>query len=257
MFYFFSKLFNLLICPASWIVLLLVISYITKTKKRRKILLIFASGLFLIFTNNLLLNTVRYQTTKTYSTNFNDPDKHYEVAIVLGGFASMNKETGQMNPYKDRSERIWEAVRLYQKGLVKQILITGDGAIQIRKDGSSTADLFLDYMENFGIPKTVFILEQHSLNTRENALFSTRILREMNIPAKQCILITSATHMERSLSAFEKEDYQTDYLPVNIYIKPEEITWNDLYPRWDTAAEWSELFNEWIGRIAYRIAGYN
>lgn len=52
--------------------------------------------------------------------------KTWRVAIVMGGFGSMNRETGQMTYMEDRADRLWEAIRLYREGRVRQILITGD-----------------------------------------------------------------------------------------------------------------------------------
>lgn len=195
--------------------------------------------------------------TKPYSENFQEPNRHYEVAIVLGGFAFMNEETGQLKYLTDRAERLWEAVRLYKNGTVNYILITGDAVSQIKNDSTSTTELFLKYMYEIGIPRNAFILEQKSLNTRENASFTTDILKEMNIPPDECLLISSAIHLERGVAAFEKENYQLDYFPVNIYRKPQGFSWMDLYPKWSVAVKWEELLNEWIGRIAYKIVGYN
>ena len=88
--------------------------------------------------------------------------KQYKLAIVMGGFASMNRNTGQMQYELDRADRIWEAVRLWKKGVVERILITGDPTSIIQKDGTSTKELFLNYMEELGVPRSVFLLEQQN-----------------------------------------------------------------------------------------------
>ncbi|WP_439100111.1 hypothetical protein [Bacteroides finegoldii] len=77
----------------------------------------------------------------------------------MGGFASMNMQTGQMRYEQDRADRLWEAIRLWKKGQIGNILITGDPTSILQEDGTSTRDLFLNYMEELGVPCTAFILE--------------------------------------------------------------------------------------------------
>ena len=102
----------------------------------------------------------------------------------MGGFASMNRETGQMRYEQDRADRLWEAVRLWRNGTIEKILITGDGTSIVQPDGTSTEKLFLQYMEEMGIPQKVFILEKQALNTRQNALFTAEILKKKTLKAR-------------------------------------------------------------------------
>lgn len=159
----------------------------------------------------------------------------------------MNRETGQMRYEQDRADRLWEAVRLWRNGTIEKILITGDGTSIVQPDGTSTEKLFLQYMEEMGIPQKVFILEKQALNTRQNALFTAEILKKENIKGEECLLITSATHMKRSLACFKKTGIHPDYFPVNTYDTPKIINHRTFYPQWEAAIEWQELMNEWIG----------
>ncbi len=256
MFFELSKLLNLFISPISWIILLLIGIIIFKKKIYRRICIIACILVFLLFTNNLLVDYVKYQSVKAYSTAHIDTTQHYKVAIVMGGFASINKETKQLRYESDRADRLWEAVRLWRIGQVERILITGDSTSFIQEDGTSTTELFLRYMEEMGVPETTFILEQKARNTRENATYTAEILKRENITDKECLLITSATHIERSLKCFAKVGLHPDYYAVNIYDAPTNINHRSFYPSWDAAVKWQELMNEWIGDIAYKIMGY-
>lgn len=256
MFFELSKFLNLLVSPITWGIFLLIGTFIFRKKTWRKKCLIGCVVVFIVFTNNMLVEYVKYQNVKGYSHISIDTTKHYKVAIVMGGFASINKETGQMRYELDRADRLWEAVRLWKKGTLKQILITGDPSSVIEDDGSSTADLFLKYMEQMGVPQEVFILEQRARNTRENAIYTAKIIKQKGITDKECLLITSATHMKRSLKCFAKVGISPDFLPVNTYDKPVNINHRSFYPEWEAAVKWQELINEWIGDLAYRIMGY-
>ena len=256
MFFELSKFLNLLLSPITWIILLLIGTFLFKKKRKKKVCLYSCIAIFLLFTNGLLLGYVKHQMVKEYSTVQINPNKQYKVAIVMGGFASVNKETGALRYEQNRADRLWEAVRLWKAGVIDTILITGDPTSIIRKDGSSTAQLFLNYMELLGIPPSAFILEQKARNTQENAHNTTEILKSKEISDKECLLITSATHMKRSLKCFAKEGMFLDFYPVNIYSKPMSINHRAFYPSWNVAVEWQELLNEWFGDVIYKMVGF-
>lgn len=111
-------------------------------------------------------------------------------------------------------------------------------------------------MEELGVPRTAFILEQQARNTRENAKFTKEILEAKQIAGKECILITSATHIRRSLKCFAKIGLHPDFLSVNTYDAPSNINHRSFYPDWKAAVKWQELLNEWIGDWAYTMMGY-
>ncbi|MEG0559010.1 MAG: YdcF family protein [Muribaculaceae bacterium] len=258
MFFFeLSKFLNFfLVSPISWIFFLLAGFYFSKKKSVRKTCLIVAIAIFVVFTNQTLVNYVLYRMTREYAVTTIKHGKQYNVAIVMGGFGSINPKTGQLRYESERADRLWEAVRLWREGVVKNILITGDPSSQIKSDGSTTAPQFLTYMEEMGVPQECFILEQQAANTRQNAVNTMVILKQRKIKDKDCLLVTSAIHVNRSLKCFAKEGVHLDYMPVNIYELPSNLNHRALYPTWEAAVLWEGLFNEWIGDFAYRIKGY-
>ena len=256
MFFEISNFLKFFLSPITWIILLVILSFKLKKAAWRKVCLIMAVIFFVFFTNGLLVNYMRHQMIKSYCNTQIEEGKEYELAIVMGGFASVNKTTGQLQYEENRADRLWEAIRLWKNGRIKQILITGDPTIQIQEDGTSNKQLFLNYMTEMGIPSETFILEQHAKNTRQNALNTAQVLSQLNILDNDCLLITSATHMKRSLDCFSKVGIHLDYLTVNNYEKPQNINHRSFYPSWKAAVEWDELLNEWIGEIAYKIMGY-
>lgn len=212
--------------------------------------------MFLFFTNPYIIEYIKYRQTAKYISQKLIDNKVYDAAVVMGGFSKVNPETGNVSFTEGRAERLWEAVRLYKLGKIRKILITGDSSTLIMPDGSSNTDSFLKYMEDFGIPREAFVLEQNAKNTRENALFSKEILEKTGLDKDNILLITSALHMDRSLAAFKKVGMTPDYYAVGVYSPPGEFTHRSLYPRWKAATEWEELFNEIIGKLSYRGAGY-
>lgn len=241
-----------IVSPITWMVTSLILGFVLKRKGLRQVFLSLSAVLFVVFTNTWLVEKVRISMVKDYSTPM-VTQKHYKVAIVMGGFSSINRETGRLNYVYDRADRLWEAVRLYGEGFVDKILITGDPSTGIDDDGNTTAPQFLHYMSGFGIPSNAFILEQKALNTLQNARFTVDILKHDNIPADSCLLITSAIHMHRALDCFAKHSFSLDYIPVSVPQTSISFNHRALYPRWEAAVKWEQIFNELIGNMVYRL----
>lgn len=254
MFFIISKILKFLVFPLTWIFALFILSYFVKKKKWRKGLFIAAIAVLLLFTNKPLLQWAQYLTTKQYSQQ-QLPKKCYKVALVMGGYGSMNTETGQMHYIDDRGERLWEPIRLYHSGYVEKILISGDNSIAKDANGNTTADSFLKFMKGIDIPERDIILEQQARNTRENATYSIALLNSLKYKPEECLIVTSATHMKRSQDCFTAEGWTVDGFAVNIYPKPHPKLYMFI-PNWKTIVEWQELMNEWVGNIIYSIVGY-
>lgn len=256
MFFVISKILKVFLLPLTWIFLLFILAYLSKNKKWRKKHFIIAIIILLVFSNKPLLQWSQYMTTRSYSHQ-QLHKKYYKVAVVLGGFGNGGMDTVSMQPnyIDDRGARLWEAIRLYEAGTVEKIMISGDATVTIDKKGNSTADALKKYLEDFGIHDSDLILEQHARNTRENATMSIAILDSLGYNQNDCLLVTSATHMKRSLACFEACDWTLEGYATNIYPKPHPKLYHFI-PSWKTLIDWHELLNEWVGGIVYKIVGY-
>jgi uncharacterized SAM-binding protein YcdF (DUF218 family) len=63
------------------------------------------------------------------------------------------------------------------------------------------AEAMYDLILHEGVPADRVVVEDRSLNTRENAAYSTEILRERGMTTS-VVVVTSATHLRRSLKDF-------------------------------------------------------
>ncbi|MGA3160855.1 MAG: YdcF family protein [Terracidiphilus sp.] len=86
--------------------------------------------------------------------------------------------------------RARQALFAWQTGVFRKIVICGSGDPGI-----------LDFLIADGIPREVFVIEPRSISTRENALETARLIK--NMPGKK-VLLTSDFHMYRALRAFRK-----------------------------------------------------
>src|SRR3546814_15016216 len=68
---------------------------------------------------------------------------------------------------------------------------------------SSEAQMMANSLKEDGIPDSAMVLENRSFTTHENALYTTRKLKERHID--QILLVTSALHMPRAMAVFNKQ----------------------------------------------------
>ena len=252
MFFFLSKLLKVFIFPLTWILLLFILAYFVKNKKWRRGLFIAAIAVTLVFSNKPLLQWAQYLTTRPYSQQ-QMPKEFYRIGIVMGGYSNgMNTQTNQPEYINNRGERLWEAIRLYQCGIIEKIMITGDATFYRDQEGTTSEMSFRKYLSSFGIHDTDLILEPKARNTTENAAYSIALLDSLKYHPEECLIITSASHMKRSLYCFDNYHWITQGYAVNIYPKP-HISLNQFIPSWQAITDWQELLNEWFGNIAYKI----
>lgn len=255
MFYIISKLLKFIVMPLSWVIGLLIAATFVKDKGWRRLLFGTAVVLMIVFTDKPLLQLAQYHYTKGSSCIL-PPKAHYDIAIIMGGFGSMNTSVGQFIPFQDRSPRLMETLRLHNMGIVDKILISGDETIAIDNKGNTTAPAFLRYMEQMGVPDSCWILEQKARNSRENATYSIAILDSLGYRPQQCLLVSSASHLRRSLDCFTALGWNMDTYATNIYPYPGHQHFRDFVPSWRILIDWQELLNEYFGNIVYRIVGY-
>ena len=103
--------------------------------------------------------------------------------------------------------RVDIAIDLYNKGLVKKILLTGYKPLLSTKK-EVEADIMLDYLLKHNIPKEDIILERKSKTTKENIINSIKLINKDD----SIILISSDFHLKRIKKLF------TNYAKNKVYV---------------------------------------
>lgn len=83
--------------------------------------------------------------------------------------------------------------KLYEEEAPDKIILSG--GIANPKAGVSEAGSMLKYLVSKGMPEEVFVLEDKSKTTKQNALFSVPMAKELG--ATEILLCTSNEHMTR------------------------------------------------------------
>jgi uncharacterized SAM-binding protein YcdF (DUF218 family) len=178
------------------------------------------------------------------------PGAHGAQAIVVLGAGSIYRspEYGGLDiPDEVALVRLRYGAHL-QHATGLPLLVTGgngtpDGALQAKGLGMAQA-----LREDFRTP--VRWVETESADTRENALFSARILRAEGVT--RILLVTHAMHMPRAVAAFERAGLQVVPAPTAFYSRGHQSMLGWL----PSAAGMDRSYyatHEWIGLLWYRL----
>ena len=197
--------------------------YSWRCRQEKKLAVILAGITFVFYL--LCTSVVAEQTMGWLESAYEPPaNPQGDVIIMLGGGAMPDSPdvdgTGAL--CASPANRLLTAVRL-QRRLDVPILVSGG---QVYSDSGPEAQIARRILLSLGVPDDKILVETKSINTTQNAEFSTEILREHGL--SKPLLVTSAFHMKRSVLNFEKQgvavtaypaDYQVSHHPVFHYTK--------------------------------------
>lgn len=240
--------------PFTWLLIALGFFFFTKRSKLKKWSKIAAISIALLFTNSIFFKEFM-RLWEIPAVAINTIEEH-DVAIVLGGMFDFDNSANRLSAGRG-SDRLWQALDLYYQGKVKKILISGDSGY-ISDRGLHEAEQIKEMLVIWNIPEEDIIVEGTSRNTYENALESTKILKNDYPEYNKFILVTSAFHMRRSRACFEKQN-----LNVTVY-STDQFTGGKRAYHWDeyiipnpmNFVHWFTLIKEWVGYSTYKVMGY-
>lgn len=121
--------------------------------------------------------------------------------VLLGAGTEKIANTNAIEPGMFSFGRLFESAMLYkdckETGAKCKIIVSGGDA---RHNGEDEATVYLKSLVQLGISKADIIPETNSMNTWQNAQFTSAILNEKE--ADQVVLVSSGIHLRRSLIYF-------------------------------------------------------
>lgn len=217
----------------------------TKLAKRLTV----ALAILLFFFSNLGISFAALRTLENkYPIPAIQCDDGYAGVIVLGGglnpgLIAQERNQPQLN---DAGDRITTAVALLKRcPELKVLYSTFSGSL--RPEGLSESDSAKLFFKAQAIATSRTIFEAESRNTFENAKFSSKIADRSN----KWILVTSASHMPRAVTTFQKFGWKVTPYPVDFRAesKGNYLSWS----RGQGIENWNMFIHEWVGTLSYRL----
>jgi uncharacterized SAM-binding protein YcdF (DUF218 family) len=172
--------------------------------------------------------------------------------VVLGGAISpdisMSRGVVSLNGGAERITVATELARRYPNARI--VFSGGTGSLF---GGALEAPFAVKEFEALGIARDRITAEEQSRNTIENAVFSRLVAQPK--PSERWLLVTSAVHMPRAIAAFRAAGFPVEACPVSWRTRgPIDAT--EPFGSFTAGLEMTDVAaHEWIGLIAYRLAG--
>ena len=173
--------------------------------------------------------------------------------IVLGGaiLADIGEKRGEAT-IGEGAGRLIEAAILARRYRDARIVFTGGSNSLIARDskeGEQAKRLFVE----LGVAPERILLETRSRNTDENARFTRALVSPK--PGEVWLLVTSAYHMPRAMGVFRHAGFDVVAYPTDYHTFGDSRDWRLLSETPPRLMLFDIAVHEWIGLIAYRLAG--
>ena len=205
MFFLFSKLLDLVLLPTVWMLALLLAALVARQPRRQRQWIETAAVLALLTTNPALTNEAML-AWETPPVPLSALPARSDAAVLLTGITEVDKSPHDRVYLNAGADRLTNALWLYKAGRVRRIIISGGSGTVRKKAHTEAADL-ATLLRLAGVPNSAILLEDSSRNTRENALYTKRLLARYP-DIRSLVLVTSAFHQRRALGCFRKVGLQ-------------------------------------------------
>lgn len=263
MFLFLSKLLPLFVYPLGLTSLLLLVGLILAWKRPDLALFPMGISLFiLLIASNAWVSSLLMQSLEWQQISEEELPKA-EAILLLGGSTRVPAPPRQTIEITEAGDRVLYAAHLYKAGKAPLIIATGGRIAWLKNPSSSEADSMKNLLVEIGVPASAIIEETQAVNTYENALYTKEILEQRGI--KKSLLVTSASHMPRSLRVFQKQGIDVIPAPTDFLVT--QVDWEhlqstpqatvlNLLPSADHLKQTTQAIKEYIGMVVYWLKGW-
>ncbi len=252
--FYLSKILWTILNPFNLFIFLYLFSFILYFFTLKKLstvffllnfLFLFSISLFPI--GNFLIHIIE----KEFHTDIDIPDK-LDGILIIGGASNalMFKEYNQIN-LNDSAERLVESVNIINKFNTSKVIFSGGSGIINRPD-LDHSQVAKSFYKKMGVDTNRIIFENNSRNTYENIVFSKKIADPKK--NEKWLVITSASHMKRTLLIAEKNNW--NMIPYAVDFK--NVKNFKLLPNLKLLSNLNSFqygVHEWIGLISYYLMG--
>ena len=247
-----SKLLSAITQPLYWLALWWVIALLLLKRSKRSAVAMLWSGLALmgLLGFKALPDALLRPLENQYAIPSTKEVERHVGIIVLGGALGhpvVFQAHGQV-PLNFAAERMTVPLGLMHQHPHMQVVFSG-GEGRLHTLGITEAELAKVFYQQQGVNLDRITLEGGSRNTRENAQQVAALLGERC--QQPWLLVTSASHMPRSMREFEAVGCKVTAYPVD-FQTGESTSWRE-YSIVFSLLNWQTALHEYLGMLVYRM----
>lgn len=257
-----KKIVSKFFLPVSVVIILLVVGTILlwfapKNKQRIGRVLVTVGGVLLIlFSSNFISNHMlkpfesRFDPLFFQMQNLDEPVAKYPIqyVVVLGGGHVPDTNLPVTSRLSGSSlVRLVEGIRLYRYFNSSKLVLSGGGLYEKTSEAETMAKVAMD----LGVQQEDIIIEKKSRDTKDQAV----ILKDI-VGRSLFVLVTSASHMPRSMAMFEKQGLTPFPAPTGHTVKKSRLGDPGIYfPSAGNLGKSENAFYEILGTLWAKIRG--
>jgi len=243
--FLFKKIVAPLLFPLSIILEILIFGifllWFTRRQKTGK-MLVFAGVLLLALFSYGSISDICLKTLEDKYPPLMDLHQFSDVkwVVVLGGGHNSDSKLPVTGQIGDSSlSRLLEGVRIHKKLPESKLILSGSGVY----DPVSNATVMAGVAEVMGAGNNRLVLEELSKDTRDQALLIHKIVGN-----ERFILVTSASHMPRSMALFQKLGMEPIPAPTDYLVKESQgLSPGVFFPSAGSLRKMERVFYEYLG----------
>lgn len=256
MFFFLSKILWALVAPVNVLLLLLLAGaalLFTRFARAGRALVIVSALGFVVFgvlpTGAIMLRALEDRFPRPPA----DMAPPAGIVVLGGGVNELVTHRRGSIELTGSGDRLTEAAILARRFPQAKLVFTGGSAALLgspHREAHVARQLFL----GIGLPQEQLVFEENSRNTYENAVLTRELVKPA--PGERWLLVTSASHMPRSVGIFRKAGFEVTPYPVDY--ETLGVRRELLAPTTDVLSglrRTDRALREYIGLVAYRLAG--
>jgi uncharacterized SAM-binding protein YcdF (DUF218 family) len=263
-FFILSKVVQFCIEPLNWVIVFVFLSLLFLSLRKpdlcKRFLMLALLDLLIVGwlpSSELGLRALENSIPKTSLESLSEND--LGGIIILGGAIEGGEialDRGEISIYSS-AERVTKAFELIRKYPDLPYIFSGYSG-RINPKGLSEADAFKQLIAEQGLGERMAHYENQSRNTYENVRYMKPMIQEFGLKneagaSKPWLLITSASHMYRSVNIFKKQDIEV--LPMSVDYQTAKRTHWTSFDLSEGSQNWNNLLHELVGISAYWATG--
>jgi uncharacterized SAM-binding protein YcdF (DUF218 family) len=187
------------------------------------------------------------------------PAKTYPQAsaiVVLGGSGLPPNPPRIYPETNDAADRLLYAARIFKQGYAPYLITSGTCVTCLTRNSLTAAEIEARLLiDPLGIDSAKIIKDNKARTTREHGMYLDSIFRARNWP-KTLIVVTSASHMPRSVAVFKRFGFTVYPAPTDYAIEkrgPSSI--EEFFPNVDALMYGTRALHEIYGMWGYKLWG--
>ena len=243
---YLHKILPVLLSP---IFLFSVLVLVGTYKRWRGVCYAAAAGLWLLAVPVVSDNLFRFVEEYSVKRNASSIPDANAIVVLSGMLKDSPGEEGVVSEWGD-PDRFFGGLELYKAGKAKSLVFTR-GRMPWAVSQEAEGDILERTAIESGVPKKAILLTAEVANTREEAAAVKALLGDRGM---HIILVTSAFHMARARTVFEREGFKVTAYPVDFKVNVEKTTIMDLLPDGRALLLSDLAIREIVGRLYYKFA---